>query len=480
MGNQRVLHVSTECYPIAKAGGMADVVGSLPHYLLKEGWTPSVITPKYDLSWYSGRSFTKVYQGSFLLEGNSIEFDIEKYDGDDLGFEYYCVNSPDLYFRDSIYLNEWGHGFEDEAERNISFQRCTLEWLKSLTSKGQFNLVHCHDHQVAFIPFMMKKVENYEALADIPTIYTIHNGAYNSRYSWARIDLLPSFPPRYRQFLDWDGNIDGSAAAMRFADYVSTVSPTYLRELMDVMPSLNFMMEQEPDKFAGILNGIDNETWDPAKDELLTHKLTGTVEKFKKENKAEILSGLYHLNGIPLISFIGRFAHQKGADLLVPSIERILGRFGFVNFFLLGSGDPYVERSVQELTEKFPERVAAHIGYDEALAHKIYAASDFLVMPSRFEPCGLNQMFAMRYGSLVIAKKTGGLSDTVKDFEDKGAGVTFDYDSVDDLTHALARSLHLYKDDKKFKTFRKQVMKRDYSWSKSAKMYADIYHQLTN
>lgn len=476
MSIKKVLHISTECYPAAKAGGMADVVGALPIYQQDTGWHPAVVTPKYMLPWYDQQSFRKIYSGSFSLEGKNQIFDVHKASKNTLPFDYYCIDIPGRFDRDSIYLNERGYGYEDEPERNMSFQRAVLKWL--CEGKQSFDLLHCHDHQVGFIPFLISKADIYKKIKGTPVFYTVHNGAYNSRYPWSRRDLLPPFSPKYIQHVDWDGQMDAVATAMRFADHINTVSPTYLEEMKTSMPPLQFMEEQQPDKFSGILNGIDNTVWDPKADKLINHHLGRSWEQFKKLNKAEILDGLYHLEGIPLISFIGRFAHQKGGDLLVPAIEKILMRFGFVNFFILGSGDPYIEEKVQELRDKYSERVACYIGYNESLAHKIYAGSDFIVMPSRFEPCGLNQMYAMRYGGLPIARKTGGLKDTVIDFEDGGAGVSFDYDSVDDLSHAMGRALHLYRDIKNYKKIRTKAIKQDHSWKKSAKTYATTYKLL--
>lgn len=472
----KVLHISTECYPAAKAGGMADVVGALPIYQEATGWTPSVVTPRYTLPWYDQQRFRKVYSGSFLLEGRDHLFDVYKVAKDTLPFDYYCIDIPSRFDRNSIYLNEQGYGFADEPERNVSFQRAVLQWLSE--SKTSFDLLHCHDHQVGFIPFLIRKAPEYNALSKVPVFYTVHNGAYNSRYPWSRRDLLPEFDTKSSQYIDWDGQMDAVATAMRFADHVNTVSPTYMEEMKSSMPPLQFMQSHSPDKFSGILNGIDDNVWDPKTDSLLTHHLGRSWEQFKKLNKEEVLEGLYHLEGIPLISFIGRFAYQKGGDLLVPAIEQILARFGFVNFYILGSGDPYIEQRMKELKTKYKERVACYIGYNEALAHKIYAASDFIVMPSRFEPCGLNQMYAMRYGGLPIARKTGGLKDTVIDFESGGAGIAFDYDSVDDLVHAMSRALFLYRDTKHYKKVRSQAVRIDHSWKRSAEAYSDIYNKL--
>ncbi len=478
MTNKNVLHISTECYPPAKAGGMADVVGSLPKYISKEGWKPTVITPRYNLKWFNTHELTSVYSGSFEMEGLPTNFNVYKAEEGSLPFDYYCVDIPGRFDRDSIYLNEFGHGYQDEPERNVSFQRSVLQWLSDPNNKTSFDIIHCHDHQVGFVPFLVKKTAAYENIRNIPCFYTIHNGAYNSRYPWTRLDLFPHVAPNLRQYLEWDGKLDAVATAMRFADHVNTVSPSYLEEMKQQLPSLQFMSQKEPGKFSGTLNGIDEEVWNPKTDELLDKKLVSSVDKFKRENKEEILSELYRVSDVPLVSFIGRFAHQKGGDLLVPSIERILARFGFVNFFILGSGDAYLEKFIQSLRDKFPERVACYMGYNEALAHKVYAASDFIVMPSRFEPCGLNQMFANRYGALAIARKTGGLKDTVIDFETGGLGISFDYDSIDDLTHAIARALQLYKDSKEYKKIRSAAMKVDYSWSKSAAEYCHIYNQL--
>ncbi len=472
----KVLHISTECYPSAKAGGMADVVGSLPAYQAKFNWHPSVITPKYKLPWFEKHSFRKCFSGSFKMEGKGYFFDIFKVQKDILPFDYYCVHIPEIFERNSIYLNEKGIGFDDEPERNVGFQRAVLEWLNA--ENPGFSILHCHDHQTGFIPFLIKKSGNFDNLTHLKIFYTIHNGAYNSRYPWYRRDLLPLYPSKLNQLIDWDGNMDAGATAMRYSDHVSTVSPSYLEECKGHLPPLQYAANAEPHRFSGILNGIDADVWNPKTDPFIESRFTKSWDQFKKANKASILSQLYRSEDVPLISFIGRFAHQKGGDLLVPAIEKILAKFGFVNFFILGSGDKFIEGKVQELYDRFSERVAIYIGYNEELAHKVYASSDFIVMPSRFEPCGLNQMFAMRYGSLVIAKRTGGLKDTVIDYEVGGHGISFEYDSVDDLVNAISRALNLYKNQETYKELRSQAVKFDFSWDNSAKKYCDIYNQL--
>ena len=474
---KKVLHISTECYPAAKAGGMADVVGALPLYQKDHGWEPSVIIPRYDLKWYKDKKYEIIYSDRLNMEFQEYEFTILKCTNHGANYELYFVDLHGLFMRDSIYLNDEGHGFHDEPERNIAFQRATLQWLSN--TKMSFDLLHCHDHQTGFVPFMVKHCKEYKPLNKTPTFYTIHNAAYNSRYPWSRKALLPVFDEALIPTIDWDYCYDSVNAALQYADHVNAVSPTYLLELMESMKPLKIIYDIKPDKFSGILNGIDNHIWDPKTDQRIPHRFSGSWSDFKNKNKSALLSTLYKAEDLPLVSFIGRFAHQKGADLLRPVIEQTLTKFGFVNFFILGSGDRHLEHSIQSLRDRYPERVGCYIGYNEDVAHQVYAASDFLLMPSRFEPCGLNQMFAMRYGTIPVARATGGLKDTVVDFESGGVGIAFTHDTVQDLSQAVARALYLYKDQYLFQTIKKKAIKMNFSWESSAKTYIKTYNHLT-
>jgi len=474
---KKVLHISTECYPAAKAGGMADVVGALPLYQQKLGWASSVIIPRYNLKWSQDKEYKKVYSDTLIMEGQEYDFTILTCVNHGFDYQLYLVDLPHLFMRDTIYLNDDGHGFHDEPERNMGFQRAILQWLSN--TKVSFDLLHCHDHQTGFIPFMIKHTKAYKPLSKIPTFYTIHNAAYNSRYLWSRKALLPDFKDSLMPSIDWDNCFDAVASAMRYADHINAVSPTYLLELLQSMKPLKIIYDLEPHKFSGILNGIDTETWDPKTDQRIPHRLGNSWETFKNKNKSALLTTLYKAEDIPLFSFIGRFAHQKGADLLRPVIEQTLTRFGFVNFFILGSGDKHLEHSIQGLRDRYPERVGCYIGYNEDVAHQVYAASDFILMPSRFEPCGLNQMFAMRYGTIPIARSTGGLKDTVIDFESGGTGIAFTYDHVHDLSQAISRALYLVKDQELFKTVRSKAIDQNYSWEASTKTYISTYNLLS-
>jgi len=474
---KKVLHISTECYPVAKAGGMADVVGALPLYQHKLGWAPSVVIPRYDLKWHRDKEYETVYTDTLTMEGRQYDYTIEKCLNHGINYELYLVDLPQLFMRNSIYLNDDGHGFHDEPERNMGFQRAILQWLSN--TKVSLDLLHCHDHQTGFIPFMIKHAKVYNRLNNVPTVYTIHNAAYNSRYPWSRKKLLPDFNDSLIPSIDWDNCFDAVATAMRYADHVNAVSPTYLLELLQSMKPLKIIYDIDRDKFSGILNGIDTQTWNPRTDPRIPHKLGRSWNTFKTKNKRALLTSLYRAEDIPLISFIGRFAHQKGADLLRPVIEQILTRFGFVNFFILGSGDRHLEHSIQGLRDRYPERVGCYIGYNEDVAHQVYAASDFILMPSRFEPCGLNQMFAMRYGTIPIARAIGGLRDTVIDFESGGAGISFTHANIHDLGQAISRALYLVKDQELYQTVRDKAISENYSWEASTKTYISIYNLIS-
>jgi len=249
-----------------------------------------------------------------------------------------------------------------------------------------------------------------------------------------------------------------------------------MQELVADLGSLTPLINEEKDKCTGILNGIDDKVWDPLNDPLLDHHLKKEDwDTFKKKNKGSLCKKVKLGKNRMLLSFIGRFAFEKGADLLAPAIEQYLKRERDINFMILGSGDTRIEKDVIALAKKYPKNVACSIAYDEKLAREIYAGSDFLIMPSRFEPCGLNQMFCMRYGTVPVVRSIGGLKDTVPDIEEGGNGIAFADASSIDILLALTRASKLYVDKKKFVNLRNKIVKLDFTWSKSAQTYSSLY-----
>jgi len=473
----KVLHISTECYPAAKAGGMGDVVGALPNYLPAQGVEAAVIIPKYATKWIKTQKWKTIQKFSLKLGKVTRSVKIQKLKGDSLTFDLYVIDIPELFYRDSVYLNEEGEAFSDETERYIAFQRSVLDWL---LIENDFDLLHCHDHMTGLITFMIKYCPKYEPIKHLPTFFTIHNGQYRGIMSWEAKVLLPPFDEKDEGVPDWDGNINGLATAIKCCHMYTTVSPSYLKEIQDNSDTLTPLFQQEGYKSAGIINGIDDQMWAPKTDSMIDYTLKSSVSHFKLQNKKALAEQYDFSPKRNLVGFIGRFAHQKGADLLAKAYDKYLSEHQEFHFFILGSGDKALEQEVLELQKKYPDNVTAVIAYNEALAHKVYASSDYLIMPSRFEPCGLNQMYAMRYGAVPIVRSTGGLIDTVPDIGDGGNGITFLKDSAGDIVHSLHRADELSNDKKALKKLLDKITKIDFSWGHSAKQYTTLYHKTLN
>lgn len=474
----KVLHVSTECYPAAKAGGMGDVVGALPLYSDSQGITAEVIIPKYDLPWFANHKFKATYNGKFYLGDEEVGFTIERLEDGALPYSFYCIDIPGKFDRDSVYLDKDGEGFKDEVQRNVSFQRAVLVWLNEKLEK--YDIIHCHDHQVGLIPFFMKHGDEFNALRNQVSFYTIHNAAYRGMWDWKHKGLLPPFEEEHIGLLDWDNHIHSFATGIKNCWAYNAVSPSYLKEIGLNSGNLNWLFDNTSSKAYGILNGIDTNTWDPKSDSFIDHHLKRSWSVFKRKNK-EALCKTYKLSKAgPLFSFIGRLAGQKGADILSDTIKIILNENSDCSFIVLGSGDKRLENQLINLEKEFPGKVKALIMYNEAVAHKIYAGSDFLLMPSRFEPCGLNQMFSMRYGTIPIVRSTGGLIDSVEDIQKKGTGIRFNEANTVDLKHAIFRGIELYNDSDTFNEVIKRATVQDFSWENSIKEYKRAYLKLLN
>ncbi|TWR24265.1 glycogen synthase [Mucilaginibacter achroorhodeus] len=469
----RIFHLSAECYPVAKVGGLADVVGALPKHQNQAGLQAAVVMPFYNRKFVHESQFDIVFQGTSLLGTRRIYFEILKEQSDKLGFELYLIKIPGLLDRENVY------SYPDERDQFLAFQLCFLDWINWSGQKP--DIVHCHDHHSGLIPFMMYHSALYTSLAHIPTVFTIHNGQYHGAFGWDRLELLPEVDFYKTGLLEWAGGINPLASAVKCCWKYTTVSPSYLYELTKSSNGLEYLFYIEGQKGVGILNGIDTEVWNPATDPMLpSHYNATTVTKGKAANKAALCQRFEIDKAKPLVAFIGRLVDEKGSDLLPAAIERSIEEHGdTVNFLVLGTGDAETEEGLKQLKETYPAQCAIFIGYDESLAHLVYAGSDFLLMPSRVEPCGLNQMYAMRYGTLPMVRSTGGLRDTVIDFGDEGGyGIRFDQVSVDDICSSINRAIDLYKDSRKLQTLRKRMMALDFSWGRSAKEYTDLYQSL--
>ncbi len=467
----KVLHTSFECYPVAKVGGLADVVGSLPSYQLNLEIDSNVIMPYYNNSYVKKQKLLSIYSGSINLGEKHFNYVIKKILSKKIKYSLYLVYIEGLLDREFVY------GYDDEINRYLGFQLSVLDWINR--NSLSFDVIHCHDHHTSLIPFMVNNCYDYSSLKKVSTIVTIHNAQYQGQFSHDYIKLIPDFDVKNVGLLDWYGSINPLAAGIKCASRVNTVSPSYMEELKEKANGLEGLLRSESNKCLGILNGIDISFWNTETDSMLVknYKLSNVVSG-KKANKKKICD-TYGLNlDLPLFGFIGRLVGEKSADLLPQAIREVLEKNESINVMILGSGHKEIEEQLIVLKEKFKGKFNAHIGYDEKLSHLLYAGCDFLLMPSRVEPCGLNQMYSLRYGTIPIVRRTGGLKDTVIDIGDGGFGICHDQASVWDIKYSINRAAELYKDKKTFRKIQKQIMRIDNSWTKSAQEYMNLYKSI--
>ncbi|HYO21569.1 MAG TPA: glycogen/starch synthase [Flavisolibacter sp.] len=469
-----IIHVSAECFPMAKAGGLGDVVGALPKYQNQLGHTAKVVMPMYRTKFLYQNEWELVHEGSQHSGSHYFNYAIIKEKTDKLGFELYLVDINGLLDREKIY------GYDDDTQRFLAFQICVCDWISKWQDKP--DIVHCHYHHTVMIPIMFRKCFDFQHRVAVHTVFTIHNAQYQGQFGWDRWYMLPSYDALQWGMLDWDNMINPLASAIKCAWKVTTVSPSYLQELRYQANGVENLMQYEQGKSLGILNGIDADVWDPSKDSMIVKNYDDhLVKEGKRRNKKELCSMFGLDPDKPLITFIGRLVGEKAADVLPDAIRSsVYHHHGNANFLVLGSGEPDVENRLEEVKQQLNGYVSTYIGYNEGLSHLIYAGADFLLMPSRVEPCGLNQMYALRYGTVPMVRSTGGLKDTVRDFGDwQGYGIRFNHASVGDITHSVGRAIDLYNNKKDLFTWmRSYMMHIDHSWDASAGEYIKVYESL--
>ncbi|MGI9527690.1 MAG: glycogen synthase [Weeksellaceae bacterium] len=466
-----IVHLSAECYPVAKVGGLADVVGALPKYSNHiEGTQAMVVMPFVESKFVHNHKFTVDYEFDMPFGDKITHVRILK--NEDLAFPTFLVQIDGFGYRDQVY------GYDNDVFYFLAFQTAALIWIHQWNI--QPDIIHCHDHHTGFVPFMMKFAHMFPKFRNTPSIFTIHNGEYQGPLSYDMAGYFPWFDTWQFPNLVWDNELNAMASAIKCAWKVSTVSPQYMRELAQGDSTIAPLLRHESGKTLGILNGIDNEEWDPSEDEYLLHNYSyKNVAKGKELNKVALCENFGFDPALPLISFIGRFVPQKGADVLADAIWHAINDLNKdINFLMVGSGNQVFSDGINRMINFTQSKFNTYIGYNEELARRVYASSDFLVMPSRFEPCGLNQFYALRYGTVPIVRTVGGLLDSVVDINDDGNGIRFIQLSVDDLNHAFDRANQLYKNKTNLNKLRKFIMQQDFSWEKSANKYQDLYEQL--
>ncbi len=469
----KIVHVAAECYPVVKTGGLGDVVGALPKYLNKvKGVETVVVLPFVENDYVKGCRFVVDYQ--FVMPHGVNQLQVEVLREETLDFLLYMVKIEGFTHRTKVY------GYDDDNYFFTAFQIATLNWIHQW--EEQPDVVHCHDYHTGFIPFLMSHAHQYPKFRNIPSIFTIHNAEHQGEMSWRIVDTFPWFDTWQLHLLEWNDTLNAMASAIKCAWRVTTVSPQYMQELINAETGLAPLFQAEASKCVGLLNGIDNREWNPEDDKFLEyHYSAETVANGKEKNKSAFCKQFGFDITLPLVVFIGRFASQKGVDVLADAVWRSINQSEQkINFFIMGSGDAELSKGLEEMNRLTDNRFNCYIGYNEQLARNVYAAADFLVMPSRFEPCGLNQFYALRYGTVPIVRTVGGLLDSITDINDKnGNGIRFIQMSADDLLYSFWRAEQLYHDKNRFKKLREFVMHQDFSWEKSAKDYVKLYKSVT-
>lgn len=477
-----ILFATSEVYPLIKTGGLADVAGSLPRALLKQKQDVRILLPAYKSVLENTKAQGIKTVAQLDIDGKPCAIKQTRLNGTRV--TVWLVDIPEFSERSgNPYCGDDGNDWPDnhlrfywfaKAAEAIALNQAGLDW--------QPSVVHCNDWQTGLIPALLSLHPGHPA-----TVFTIHNLAYRGLFSYqqfAELDLPPAF--WHHERLEFYGQMSYMKGGLAFADAITTVSPSYAHEIQ--LPEhgygLDGLIRYRQDSLSGILNGIDTDEWSPGTDvHIPAHYNRRTIAN-KIQNKLALQEkmGLTVSESTPLIGFIGRLVDQKGVDLILSQLQPMLS-LG-CQFVVLGSGFPHYENKLREIALHNPERVAVTIGYDEAQAHLIEAGCDIFLMPSVFEPCGLNQMYSLRYGTLPVVHAVGGLKDTVKERPLDGIGkeangfVFHSPDSVE-LYAAIDRAVKTYRQPEVWKQLQLNAMNQDFSWDQSAQAYIEIYNRVT-
>lgn len=483
-GKKKICIAASECVPFAKTGGLADVCGSLPKALADDNCEVKIFIPRYKPLKAEEYGFSKIEEYG-NIPANVGERDVEfslmagKLPGSDV--DVYLIDCPYYFYRDSIYTND-----PDEGERFILFQIAVLEGLQRL--QWSPDIIHCNDWQTALIPVYLNTNYKWDKLFEnTKTVLSIHNIGYQGRFS---SDMVGKANLSYSDYYvdepyEFEGTFSFLKSGILFTDVITTVSPTYAREIQtaEYGAGLEDVLSLRSDHLFGILNGIDTDVWNPDKDSFLRYNYNIDTIGFKQKNKIDLFKKLEREfdPDIATIGIVSRLTGQKGLELLEPIFTELMSMK--LQFIVLGSGEDKYEKFFNIANYSYGSKFLSYVGYSNELSHLMTAGCDMMLMPSRYEPCGLNQMYSLAYGTVPVVRATGGLADTVFDYDrdkEKGNGFTF-YDFTSGaLIDAIGRALNTYDNKPEWNKLMEQGMSEDFSWKKSAEKYIELYDELIN
>tara|TARA_R110002020_G_scaffold50864_5_gene144177 strand:- start:2205 stop:3683 length:1479 start_codon:yes stop_codon:yes gene_type:complete len=475
----KVLSVTSEVFPLVKTGGLADVTGSLPKALEPLGVETTTLLPGYPTVMKQLANPLPLLVFDDLLGERATLLHVQMN-----GLNLLVLDAPTLYDRPGgPYADDAGNDHPDNWKRFAALSLAGAEIAAGALPGWQPDLVQTHDWQSALTSVYMREMG-----LSVPSVLTIHNIAFQGQFS---AGLLPALGLRTDLYstdcLEYFGDISFLKGGLQMADAITTVSPTYAREILTPRFGMGMdgVLNERVSVLRGIVNGIDLDIWDPATDPHLPSTYNSSSLRRKRENRA-VLTERFGIDGnddSPIFSAVSRLTWQKGMDMLAETADEVIWSGGKVIVF--GRGDPAIERQLLEVASRHPGRMAVHIGYDEPTAHLIHGGSDAIVQPSRFEPCGLTQLYALRYGCVPVVSRTGGLSETIIDANDAAmsarvaTGFQFHPVTTDGLRMALRRAIQAYENPKQWARLQNQGMKAKFSWERSAQQYAAVYASLT-
>jgi starch synthase len=471
----KILFVASEGLPYSKTGGLADVIEGLPRALREMGHEVVVLLPRY-----RGNKAGSVLVSSVTVAlGNHLRFPalVEAKGVDSV--RYCFVDDPEYFDRAQLYGDRSGD-YVDNAERFAEFSRAAIEFVKRVWLP---DVIHCHDWQAALVPLLLRTQHaNDPAVRSLPSVLTIHNLAYQGVFQRDALDSI-GLPPQLftMDALEFYGRVNYLKGGLIYADYLTTVSRRYAAEIQtpEYGAGLEGVIRNRGERLVGILNGVDYAIWSPEADSLIAQNYSVHNMAGKKACKKDVIAQFKlpeESIDRPLVGIISRFVDQKGFDLIAEVAEELVREN--LSIIALGTGQPAYEKFFRAFGEKHPAKAAVKIGFDNALAHKVEAGADIFLMPSRFEPCGLNQIYSLRYGTVPVVRATGGLDDTVQNFDPasgQGTGFKFQEYSGDELLAAVRTALAAYRDTKAWQILQANGMNKDFSWKTSAASYVTLY-----
>ena len=473
-----ILAVSAELFPLVKTGGLADVAASLPKALKAFNIRVRTLVPGYPevLNALADRTVVRSYNDLFGVAATLLS-------GTACGLELLVLDAPDFFDRPgNPYMDQEGRIYDDNWKRFAAFSRVACDIAKGAVIDWKPDIVHAHDWHSALSLVYLK----YSSAAHVPRVITIHNLAFQGQFPARHFAELGLPEEAYSvDCLEYYGDLGYLKAGLMTAHLITVVSPTYAREIMSPAGGMGLegVLNARHDDVVGIVNGIDMDVWDPSCDPYLEHCYSITTFQHRAQNRAKLLKSLgLPFTRRPVFASVNRLTWQKGMDILADVVDEIAGRGGLL--IVHGQGDDGIEDQFREAARRYPEYVAVKIGYEERIAHLLHGGADAMLVPSRFEPCGLTQLYALRYGCVPIVSRTGGLSETIIDANDAAlharaaTGIQFSPIDSDGLRQALRRAFTLFRHHRAWDRLRRQAMKADCSWQRSAQQYAELYDQL--